>query len=215
VNEVVILTPEMSEQIAMNAPAASLARSAAASGMRNLRDVGVDLAKSGKTTLQELERVLGNAGIQRNTVTHESAIFEAADAPRRVLVVDDDPIIRHLAVAALTDGGFAAESVDDGARALERLGAGERWDLVVTDLDMPIVTGGELLRSIRNSNATAELPVIVLTGSSSTQNSEVELIEAGANDYLRKPLDPPRFIARIRAALRSANGDQFTRVTVQ
>jgi DNA-binding response OmpR family regulator len=119
-----------------------------------------------------------------------------------VLVVDDDPVIREVALATLNSAGFVAEGVANGAEALKTLEGVGPWDLVLTDLDMPEVNGAELLRAIRNTEKTSAMPVIVLTGSSSERDHEVELIEAGANDYLRKPIDPPRVVARIRAALR-------------
>jgi DNA-binding response OmpR family regulator len=77
--------------------------------------------------------------------------------------------------------------------------------VVVLDLDMPRLGGREVLRRLRAEVATAGLPVVVLTGSES-EGLEVELMEEGADDYVRKPIDPPRFVARVRAALRRAGG---------
>ena len=71
--------------------------------------------------------------------------------------------------------------------ALERLGA-EPYDLMLLDLDMPRLAGYEVLTHARRQVATSTLPVIVLTGSSNSE-SEVEVIEHGADDYLRKPID--------------------------
>jgi DNA-binding response OmpR family regulator len=68
---------------------------------------------------------------------------------------------------------------------------------------MTRIGGEELLRSVRESVATSALPVIVLTGSSE-KDSELAVMEAGADDYLRKPLDPPRLLARVKAVLRRA-----------
>ena len=68
---------------------------------------------------------------------------------------------------------------------------------------MPTLGGREVLSQLRSSGATMALPVIVLTGSPDPED-EYRLMEGGADDYLRKPLDPPRFIARIKAALRRA-----------
>ena len=76
---------------------------------------------------------------------------------------------------------------------------------MVLDLDMPTLGGREVLRSVRQSMVTVGLPVVVLTGTPDP-DSEIELIEMGADDYLRKPLDPGRLQARIRAALRRAQG---------
>ena len=76
---------------------------------------------------------------------------------------------------------------------------------MVLDLDMPLLGGREVLRAIRQSLATAGLPVVVLTGTPDPE-AEVELMEEGADDYIRKPIDPPRFQSRIKAAVRRARG---------
>jgi DNA-binding response OmpR family regulator len=73
----------------------------------------------------------------------------------------------------------------------------------VLDLDMPRLGGREVLARLRAEVATAALPVIVLTGSDD-QDLEVALMEAGADDYIRKPLEPARFVARVKGTLRRA-----------
>lgn len=65
--------------------------------------------------------------------------------------------------------------------------------------------GRDVLRRLRGAVATAGLPVVVLTGSSEADEEPI-LIEEGADDYIRKPIDPARFVARIKAALRRAAG---------
>jgi DNA-binding response OmpR family regulator len=66
---------------------------------------------------------------------------------------------------------------------------------------MPNLDGREVLRQMRSAVATAAIPVIVLTGSDDS-DTEVALMNEGADDYLRKPLDPARFVARVKAVLR-------------
>jgi two-component system OmpR family response regulator len=74
---------------------------------------------------------------------------------------------------------------------------------MVLDLDMPMLGGREVLRAVRASSSG--LPIIVLTGSIDA-DADIEMMEEGADDYIRKPIDPPRFVTRIRAALRRAKG---------
>jgi DNA-binding response OmpR family regulator len=82
------------------------------------------------------------------------------------------------------------------------LDSGEHdFALVLLDLFMPRMNGIDLLREIRKSLATQSLPVIVLTSSPDPQN-EIELLEAGADDYLLKPVVVDRMEARVRAVLR-------------
>ena len=72
---------------------------------------------------------------------------------------------------------------------------------MVLDLDMRKVGGREVLQRVRAAPETAGLPVIVLTGSADP-DSEVKLLESGADDYLRKPMDPELFMVRVKATLR-------------
>src|SRR6185437_8482636 len=90
-----------------------------------------------------------------------------------------------------------------GAVAIELLSSERRFAAVVLDLHMPRVDGRSVLGHIRRTPNLAALPVIVLTGSCDS-STEVEVIDAGADDYLSKPADPPRFLARVRAVLRRA-----------
>ena len=78
-------------------------------------------------------------------------------------------------------------------------------DLVITDLQMPKLGGREVLRYVRGSIRTVGLPVIILTGSGDAE-TEIDLLEDGADDYIRKPIEPVRFLARVKAVLRRAGG---------
>lgn len=133
------------------------------------------------------------------------APFEEDEQPH-VLLVDDDGTTRSIARAVIEKrlGYRVSESVD-GAEVLLRFAKGEHFDMMVLDLDMPVLGGREVLRSVRQSIVTASMPVVVLTGTPDP-DSEVELIEMGADDYLRKPIDPARLQTRMKAALRRAMG---------
>ena len=126
------------------------------------------------------------------------------DGRKHVLVVDDEATNRAFARALLEKAGHRVTEATDGLVALERLAA-ESYDLMLLDLDMPRLAGYEVLTHARRQVTTSTLPVIVLTGSSNPE-SEVEVIEHGADDYLRKPIDPRRFLARVHVALRRAAG---------
>lgn len=122
-----------------------------------------------------------------------------------ILVVDDDPGSRLMAAAVLKRKGFGVLEAGDGAAALELVAAETNIALVVADLEMPTMTGLELLQRLKATEATAHLPVVVLTGSEDPV-TEASLIEEGADDYIRKPLDPRLFVARVRATLRRVGG---------
>jgi CheY-like chemotaxis protein len=126
----------------------------------------------------------------------------------RVLVVDDDPDARALLRNALESRGFRVVEASDGTEALEQLaGTSEAVHLVTLDLQMRELHGLETLRRIRGSLKTAHLPVIVATGSDDAE-VEMQLFDAGADDYVVKPIDPPRFVLRVQAVLRRRGGVQ-------
>jgi CheY-like chemotaxis protein len=122
-------------------------------------------------------------------------------AAARVLVVDDDPASRLLVRTVLGRHGFEVVEAADGVEGLHRLKRDGPVALVVADLDMPHLDGLELLWEIRESQAWADLPVLVLTGQADPR-LETRLIEEGADDYLCKPLEPRLFLARVQAILR-------------
>ena len=107
-----------------------------------------------------------------------------------------------MARGLLERAGYRVSEAADGAAALDLLKNGDQ-NLMVLDLDMPVLSGQSVLAQVRSSVTTAGLPIIVLTGSSDTV-TEIHMMEQGADDYIRKPIDPPRFVARVKAALRRA-----------
>ncbi|MDB4906085.1 MAG: hypothetical protein JWO05_869 [Gemmatimonadetes bacterium] len=209
VAEVAVITPAMVEQIAGEATVAQLRKSAIAAGMRPMLEVALDRVRDGTTTLAEVERVIGEATAEGTPETPMSVpIVPASEAsgergPTRILVVDDDPVARRLASAVLELSGYTVETAADVAETEQRLSRGEPYDLIITDLEMPGGGGQVLLAKLRSKVSTAGIPVIVLTGAAADE-TETVLIEAGADDYIRKPLDPPRFLARVKATLRRA-----------
>ena len=119
----------------------------------------------------------------------------------RVLVVDDEPIVRDVLTRYLSKGGFRVESAEDGEAALERFAA-EPPDLVLLDLMLPGVDGVEVFTRIRADHDT---PVIMLTARGEEADRVVGL-EIGADDYIAKPFSPREVVARVRAVLRRSPG---------
>lgn len=121
---------------------------------------------------------------------------------RRILLVEDDPSIRELTGMGLRAAGYAVAAVGDGAAALAAF-ATEHPDAVVLDVMLPIVDGLTVCRRIR---AESRIPIVMLTARTETFDVVVGL-EAGADDYVRKPFEMPELLARLRAALRRAGDD--------
>ena len=117
----------------------------------------------------------------------------------RILLVEDDPSIREVTAIGLEAAGFAVTTAVDGVDGLERFRA-DPFDLILLDVMLPRLDGYEVARQVRRSST---VPIVMLTARGDTMDVVVGL-EAGADDYVRKPFDLPELIARIRAALRRA-----------
>ena len=107
-------------------------------------------------------------------------------ALRKVLVVDDDPVVGKSIDRILSSRGYAVISAAGGEEAMERL-ASEDYDVVYTDIKMPGMSGLEVARHIKESRPW--LPVVIVTGYGNDAN-EAEANEIGVNGFLRKPLSP-------------------------
>jgi two-component system response regulator ResD len=115
----------------------------------------------------------------------------------RVLVVDDEPMVREVLERYLRNEGFDVSTAEDGPGALAAF-ASDEPDLVLLDLMLPQIDGYEVFRRMR---ATAETPVIMLTARGEETDRVVGL-ELGADDYVTKPFSPREVVARVRAVLR-------------
>jgi len=120
----------------------------------------------------------------------------------KILMADDDRIVRRIVVAKLSGLGYDMTQAEDGQEALGLLENGFVPDLVITDSLMPRMTGLELARSIRNSPnaAMAKLPIIMLT-SRQGEHDVIEGLQTGLDDYVTKPFSPDELAARVRTAL--------------
>ncbi len=115
----------------------------------------------------------------------------------RVLIVDDAATVRYALEKSLTASGFETVTAKDGAEALEKLGPGHGFDVVVSDLKMPLVDGCTLVTTIQASAELSSVPVVILTGSTEKQDHLANL-EAGAAAYLSKPWDDEVLCATVR-----------------
>jgi len=125
---------------------------------------------------------------------------EVAESSGRILVVDDHEDNVELLRARLEAWGYEVESASDGKEALERVHASPP-DLILLDVMMPTVDGNEVARRIKQNPALPFIPIIMQTALDST-DSKVEGLEAGADDYITKPIEFAELKARLRSMLR-------------
>jgi len=118
----------------------------------------------------------------------------------RILAVDDDPLHLHMLESMLFLAGYDVVTATSGAEALAVLDTRE-WDLVIADVVMPHMSGYELTKRIRTRYDLSELPILLLTARSRSEDFE-NGFRAGANDYMTKPTDPRELRARVRALTR-------------
>jgi DNA-binding response OmpR family regulator len=124
---------------------------------------------------------------------------------QRILVVEDDPGIRSTLRIALEDAGYSVVDMESGEGAIEHL-ATAPTDLVLVDLMLPGMSGFDVVRAVRTSSA---VPIVIVTARSDSHDV-VAGLEAGADDYVRKPFVVKELEARIRALLRRSNGAPST-----
>ena len=127
---------------------------------------------------------------------------EASMDSASVLVVDDGDDLRRLVAIALRRGGFEVVEAKSGEAAMEIIES-RQVDVVVLDMGLPGMSGTDVVRALRARPETLTLPVLLMTGSGTSQ-SVIEGLDAGADDFLAKPVRLDELVARVRAHLRSS-----------
>lgn len=123
------------------------------------------------------------------------------DKPKRILVVDDNQDNIHLLRARLEARGYIVDEAGDGEAALERVYCTPPPDLILLDVMMPKIDGFEVVRRIKNDKSLPFIPVIMQTALDSTESME-QGVEAGADDYVSKPVNFRELDARVKSLLR-------------
>jgi two-component system phosphate regulon response regulator PhoB len=121
---------------------------------------------------------------------------------KTVLIVDDEAPIREMIAVALEMADYRVLEADS-AQAAHAMVVDHQPDLVLLDWMMPGTSGIELARRLKREEATADLPIIMLTAKGEEDN-KIQGLEAGADDYITKPFSPRELVARLKAVLRRA-----------
>lgn len=121
------------------------------------------------------------------------------ELPRRVLLADDDPLQCALINEILEAPEYVVDTASDGRAAVGYLGSGS-YDVLLLDQHMPGMSGDDICRYVRQEIGDAMLPIIIVTGSSSSSQLE-QSFAAGASDFIRKPYQATELIARVESAV--------------
>jgi two-component system chemotaxis response regulator CheY len=115
---------------------------------------------------------------------------------KRILTIDDSKTMRDMLMVTLADAGFDVLQAVDGQDGLDVLGK-ERVDVIITDINMPIMDGYEVIRQLRGNPDHKSTPILVLTTESELSKKKLAR-DVGATGWMVKPFDPDRLVATIR-----------------
>jgi two-component system, chemotaxis family, chemotaxis protein CheY len=117
------------------------------------------------------------------------------------LVVEDSPMMRQLLAFALSRlKNLKVVEADDGVDGLKKL-AGGKFDIIITDINMPIMDGLKLIKRIRSDAVHRDVPIIIVTTEGSQEDRQ-RALQLGANAYITKPIQAPQVISKVKELLR-------------
>jgi two-component system chemotaxis response regulator CheY len=117
------------------------------------------------------------------------------------LVVEDSPMMRQLIVFALSRiKNMTVTEADDGIVGLKKL-AQTRFDLIITDINMPIMDGLKLVKRVRSDPTHSATPIVIITTEGSQEDRQ-RALQLGANAYITKPIQAPQVIAKVKELLK-------------
>ena len=208
--ELLLIDPKIKELINSGALAEAIAAAGTESGaLRTITKDALWHLATGQTDLKEVESYLQ---LKKAAAQPAEAPAPAAPAPAataapagkpRVMIADDDQIMRMLLKKFMENAGYESVEAVDGEDALTKIAEGPAPDLLVTDINMPRLNGYDLVKGVRGTLGLLDLPVIMLTTENSDKSQELAF-QLGADDYVIKPFKGPLVMARITAALRRA-----------
>jgi two-component system chemotaxis response regulator CheY len=117
------------------------------------------------------------------------------------LVVEDSPMMRQLIVFALSRiKNLTVVEADDGVDGLKKLASG-RFDIVITDINMPIMDGLKLVKRIRSDAVHRDIPIMIITTEGAEEDRQ-RALQLGANSYITKPIQAPQVISKVKELLK-------------
>jgi type IV pilus assembly protein PilB len=201
--EMLTINDDLRQLIVRGAADTEIAAAARRLGIKDLHADGLFKVCQGLTSVEELMRTappperdarFADTG-KRAAAPPEGAKVETPRKQPRVLAVDDDPFIRAMLEKVLSAANYEVILATDGEEALAKVFR-DLPDIIISDVVMPKLDGLELVKKLKGHLQTSVIPVILLTSKDEVE-SEVEGLEAGADDYIPKPIVTNRLLARI------------------
>ena len=208
--EMMKLNDRIRTLISQSAPEEEVFQEAKKNGMKTLAEAGIEKVRQGLTTLEEVSNVADvvedEPGVEAFAAQVMPAEPEVTSTPSevkskfKILVADDESDIRKVIEKRLEYAGYNVITALNGAEAVA-LAVKEKPDLILMDVMMPEMDGFEATRVLRSKLETAVIPILMLTAKTD-KRSELEGLDSGADDYVTKPFDKDKLLARIKILLR-------------
>jgi len=226
IHELLVVNDDLRDLISRRAPEHEIRKAARRAGMRILIEDGIAKAARGLTTLEAVLKVVKLDEAATNMETVDAASHDHASAPGveepetagrsapveveildaeaskkkdRVLIVEDDRTITSVVKYFLELEGFEVVTAENGLIGQEAAKR-ELPQIIVTDCNMPVMDGVTMIKALRADARTQDISILMLTSGNSIED-ETRGLTAGADDYLIKPVEPRRLVARIKTAL--------------
>ncbi len=213
--EVLTIPSALRDIITPGVTISALKRAAEAEGFKPMILDGIEKALQGLTTVDEVLRVAPpepdllfcapmidpppvKIDLEPSTPL-KPVLPPDSSAPKKILVAEDNPIVMRIFRNILEAENYLVVTAEDGIEAMN-LAQAEKPDLIITDFLMPRMDGYTLIKKLKSQSATRDIPIIMVTEKDEL-DSELEVIALGANDYLVKPINPKRLLARIKRLL--------------
>jgi len=193
--EMLEITEEIKKLIAGEADEGVILEEAKKEGFKTLAECGIEKVAEGVTTLEEVAKIIGITG-EAEFLKKEKEIREN----RKILIVDDEEDVLKIVEKRLKTDSYEVIKARDGKEAVER-SMREKPDLIVMDVTMPKMNGFEATKILRSKLETAVIPIILLTARTDKEN-ELKGLDAGADDYITKPFDGDKLLARVKMLFR-------------
>lgn len=212
IHEVFHINSQIQEMIIQRKNIKDIERAAVLAGYRDLSSDGILKALNGETTLSEVYRVapysdeglveIDELEIQEPDAADDSDMPVSVESikPQRILLVDDELFMLQFLKGALEGEGFLITTAQDGLEGL-KVAQREIPDLVIADFNMPKMNGVQLIRKLKSNLSTSYIPIMIVTGVDEV-DSEIEGLNSGADDYLVKPINVRKLIARVNRLMK-------------